>query len=126
MRIEVLGTSFILQTDQDPEYLQDIVDYLETKIQEIRGSVATQDSLKIAILSCIVVIDELFRERDAREYETGERKLEGLAGGNVTGEDSISGSGAGDDTEITTITQKLIAAIDEALGTHETPPAPDH
>jgi len=63
MRIELLGTSFTIQTDEDPEYLSDIVDYFKTKIQEIQSGVSTRDPLKISILSSIVVIDELFKER---------------------------------------------------------------
>jgi len=63
MRIELLGTSFTIQTDEDPEYLSDIVDYFKTKIQEIQSGVSTRDPLKISILTGIVVIDELFKER---------------------------------------------------------------
>lgn len=69
MKIELLGTSFIVQTDEDPEHLNDIVDYLKTKIQEVRASVSTGDPLKIAILSALLAVDELFKERAQRRQQ---------------------------------------------------------
>lgn len=63
MKIELLGTSFVIQTDEDPKHLNDIVDYLKTKIQEVRSSVSTNDPLKIAILAALLTTDELFKER---------------------------------------------------------------
>lgn len=63
MKIELLGTSFVVQTDEDPKHLHDIVDYLKTKIQEVRSSVSTSDPLKIAILAALLTTDELFKER---------------------------------------------------------------
>lgn len=63
MKIELLGASFVVQTDEDPEHLKDLVDYLKTKIQEVRSSVSTTDPLKLAILSALLTTDELFKER---------------------------------------------------------------
>ena len=63
MKIELLGASFVIQTDEDPEHLKDLVDYLKTKIQEVRSSVSTTDPLKLAILSALLATDELFKER---------------------------------------------------------------
>ncbi|TVQ96178.1 MAG: cell division protein ZapA [Spirochaetaceae bacterium] len=68
MKIELLGTSFSIQTDEDPRHLQDIVDYLKTKIQEIRSSVSTSDELKVSILAALLVTDELFKERAATKH----------------------------------------------------------
>ena len=72
MKIELLGTSFSIQTDEDPQHLQDIVDYLKTKIQEIRSSVSTSDALKVSILAALLVTDELFKERAATKHHTME------------------------------------------------------
>ena len=72
MKIELLGTSFSIQTDEDPQHLQDIVDYLKTKIQEIRSSVTTSDALKVSILAALLVTDELFQERAATKINASE------------------------------------------------------
>lgn len=63
VEVDLLGTSFSIQTDQDPDYVGRIVGYLRSKIKEIEDSAGTKDRLRIAILSAILVADELFRER---------------------------------------------------------------
>ncbi|MFP4373501.1 MAG: cell division protein ZapA [Spirochaetaceae bacterium] len=67
MRIELLGTSFTIHTDEDPRRLRDILDYYRTKVQEIQGSVSTTDPVKIAILAGLLAVDEVFKARDAAD-----------------------------------------------------------
>ena len=75
MRIDILGTSFTIQTDEDPEYLNDLLDYLRTKIEEIRKKVDTPDNLKVAILASLLMADELFKERDKhKSIDTNQSK----------------------------------------------------
>ncbi len=93
MRIELLGTAFNLETDQDPEYLADCVDYLRTKVQEVEGSVPTSDPLNLAILAGLLSVDELFRERSKQ-------------GSEVT---------PAAEAEIETITRRMIEKIDAGL-----------
>ncbi len=93
MRIEILGTAFHLETDQDPEYLADCVDYLRTKLQEVEGSVSTTDPLKLAILAGLLSVDELFQERSKH---------------------GRSGTPAAE-AEIETITRRMIEKIDAGL-----------
>ena len=92
MRIELLGTSFTLQSDEDPDYLADLIDFYRTKIEEISRSVTTRDNLKLAILSALLVTDELFKER-ARSTKADESSGE----------------------EVTRIAEELIAKIDAAM-----------
>lgn len=63
MRINLLGASFTIKTDQDEAYLHDLVAYLETKVREIESSVTTQDATKVSILAALLVVDELFQAR---------------------------------------------------------------
>lgn len=93
MRIELLGTSFTLQSDEDPDYLADLIDFYRTKIEEISRSVSTRDNLKLAILSALLVTDELFKERNRSAIKT---------------EDTAS-------DEVTRIAEELIARIDAAV-----------
>jgi len=79
MRIELLGTSFTLQSDEDPEYVADLVDFFRTKIEETRSHVSTRDELKLAILSALVVTDELFRERSANKVHDAGDETERIA-----------------------------------------------
>jgi len=58
MRIDLLGAEFNIKTDQDPDYLAEVVQLYRSKIEEVRGSVATSDTLKIAILAGILMADD--------------------------------------------------------------------
>ena len=115
MRIEVLGTSFTIQTDEDPEYVADIVDYYKTKVQEVRQSVRTGDSLKLAILSGLLAVDELFQQR-AENAQDDTR-------------DSAKGEGdaqkAEQAEEIARITDDLIQQLDESLEDRKNDASPE-
>ena len=64
MRIELLGASFQIQSDESPEYIERILSHYTKRVEEIEATVATGDPLKKAILAALLVTDELFRERE--------------------------------------------------------------
>jgi len=76
MKIDVLGTSFTVQSDQDPSYLRDVTDFYKQKIAEIQRSVTTTDPLKIAILSGMLIVDEFFKMKNGHSSATGIEALE--------------------------------------------------
>jgi cell division protein ZapA (FtsZ GTPase activity inhibitor) len=82
LRVELLGSSFFLQTDEDPVYVTELIDYFHTKIQDIQGNVQTSDPVKVAILSGLLAVDELFRARKSLEsYESADAEAaERIAG----------------------------------------------
>lgn len=90
MRIELLGTSFQIQSDEDPSYIEEILAYYRERIGEIESTVATTDPLKKAILAALLVTDELFRTRAPQS------------------EAAVAG-------EIDVITRRLLERIDNAL-----------
>lgn len=90
MRIDLLGVSFQIQSDEDPEYVEEILEYYRARIREIEDTVATGDPLKKAILAALLVTDELFRSRADQEGK-------GLSG------------------EVEAITRRLLERIDDAL-----------
>jgi cell division protein ZapA (FtsZ GTPase activity inhibitor) len=67
LKVDILGTSFVIQSEEKQEYLTALYDHLKKKLSEtiqIRGA---SDPLKIAILTCLNIIDELFKERQRAE-----------------------------------------------------------
>ncbi|TVR86444.1 MAG: cell division protein ZapA [Spirochaetaceae bacterium] len=98
MRIELLGQSFTIRSDEDPEYLGDLVDYFATKLQEVRDSVDTIDPVKLAILAGLITVDELFqaREEAGMSVATPERDPE-------------------EQQELERITERLITRLNETL-----------
>lgn len=63
VRVDLLGTSFAVESDEEPEYMQRLVAYYAGRVKEIERGVKTNDRLKQAILAALLVTDELFRER---------------------------------------------------------------
>lgn len=88
MQIDLLGTSFTVRTDEDPDYFREVVEHFRAKVEEIQRSVTTTDPLKIAILAGILAADDFMKL-------TGEQRREEL--------------------EARRITDELLTSLDEAL-----------
>jgi cell division protein ZapA (FtsZ GTPase activity inhibitor) len=71
IQIDLLGASFAINADEDPAYIRDLLRFLSTKIDSVERSTKADDPLKAAILTCLILADELQRERKKKEG-TGE------------------------------------------------------
>jgi cell division protein ZapA (FtsZ GTPase activity inhibitor) len=93
LAVNILGSSFTIQSGGDLQHLQRVVDYLEKKVEEIQqkyADSATQDPVKISLLAGLNAIDELFRRRGVETQH-------------------------GEVVELEKITERLIDTIDESL-----------
>ena len=63
--IDILGTTLRVNTDEDPRYLSQIIDYLHEKTAEVKSTTRIDDPLKVSILTSVYLIDELYKERFA-------------------------------------------------------------
>lgn len=61
--IDVLGTSFSAQADEDDEYLEKLSSYFKEITSTIKKSTNLQDPMKISILAGITLVDELYKEK---------------------------------------------------------------
>ncbi len=61
--VQLLGTTFSLKSTEDLAYLEEVVVYFEKRIEETRHGVSLHDPLKIALLTGIVLADDLLKER---------------------------------------------------------------
>lgn len=75
-QVNLLGTSFSIQTDEDPGRMEEIVDYLRKKTNSVESGLSIKDPLKNLIISSIIIIDELQKEKqmlaDGRSSEHDE------------------------------------------------------
>ena len=71
-KINLLGSSFSFQTNEDPDYINRILSYLEQEINKSQSSFHIKEPLKISLLTCINLIDELFREQNSAEHDKAE------------------------------------------------------
>ena len=95
IKVELLGTSFFIESSEDREYLNDVVAYLTAKVDEVQGEAPVADPVKITLIAGLNLVDELFKER---------------AGGPRHGEVGRTG-----DAEIGRIAESLIERIDRSL-----------
>ncbi len=95
--VELLGTSFMIRSDEDPAYLNEVMTYFRERLEATAALVSWSDPLKVSIVAALNVVDELFKERMVNGTATEEARK--------TGE----------------ITSRLIGQIDRALN----PPAGD-
>lgn len=61
--IDVLGTSFSAQADENDEYLEKLSSYYKEITSTIKKSTNLQDPMKISILAGITLVDELYKEK---------------------------------------------------------------
>ncbi len=79
LRIELLGVSFTIQTDESKEYMDAILAHIRLRAQEVQRSTRVTDPLKTSILASVYIVDELFRERSNRGAREADRDELGRA-----------------------------------------------
>jgi len=63
LQIDLLGTSFAIQADEKPEYLQALYSHYKKTVQQIEASSTIKDPLRIAIIAGILIADEFYKEK---------------------------------------------------------------
>ncbi len=67
LRIEILGSSFDIQSDDSTEQLARLSSFVKSKVEEVKGRYTFADPLTIAVLAALNIADELFKAREGRE-----------------------------------------------------------
>lgn len=63
LQIDLLGTNFAIQANEDDAYLQKLLTYYKKITNEIQRNGNLKTELQIAILSGIMLCDELYKEK---------------------------------------------------------------
>ncbi|MCQ2611061.1 MAG: cell division protein ZapA [Treponema sp.] len=64
LEINVLGTSFAIQADENPDYLNSLLQYYKGICETIRKQDGLKDPTQIAVLAGILICDELYKEKE--------------------------------------------------------------
>ena len=91
LRIDVLGTSFVIQSDESTEYLNSLAAHVRTRIEEVKARYTFADPLTVAVLAALNIADEMFKARSGKPPAPGH------------------------DEEIAAVAEKLISRIDDDL-----------
>jgi cell division protein ZapA (FtsZ GTPase activity inhibitor) len=76
--IKALGTSFKIQVDEDPVYMEEILNYLDQIISKVESTTGMKDPLKIAVLTAVYLIDELYKEKKSDKNLNTENEVSEL------------------------------------------------
>jgi len=61
VKVTILGQTYNIKGDTSPEYIMQLADYVNQKIEEIESNVPGGNSLQLAILASLNVADEYFQ-----------------------------------------------------------------
>lgn len=78
--VEIAGQVLSIRSDEGPEYVQELADYVDAHLREIGGGRRSYSLQRVALLVAMQIADELFREKDLRQRYRAkvEARLEGL------------------------------------------------
>ena len=71
--VEILGQHLSVRGRGTPEYIHELADYLNGRIQAVREQARVFDPLRLSLLAGLHVVDELYRCRET----AGGRKADG-------------------------------------------------
>ena len=101
LKIEMLGTSFTIQANEDNEYLEKLLGYYKRITEDVNKIDSIKNPLQTAILSGIMICDELYKEKE--KYF----KLENQINQNESKQSQIK--------EISKLTDSMISQIEKVL-----------
>lgn len=67
VKINILGTEYPIQGDADSDYIKKIAVYVNSKMEEVDGTLKSKSPLRTAILASLNIADELFKEKESKE-----------------------------------------------------------
>ena len=65
--LNIAGQRLSIRTDKDAEYLQRLVDYVDTAIEELRTNAKSASTHQLLLLASLSIADELFEEQSRAE-----------------------------------------------------------
>jgi len=69
-KVVIYNQTYSLRSEHDPDYIHELAEYVDKRMNEIARATMTVDSLRVAILAALQIADELYQARkDMRETE---------------------------------------------------------
>ena len=71
VQIEVHGQKYPIRTELDPRYVEELAQFVESRMALASKSSPTSDAVGLAILTALNITDEYFRARSALTNSSG-------------------------------------------------------
>jgi len=68
LRIDMLGTSFVIKADEDESYLLKVLQSWQKIVEDTKANTGLSDPLKIAIVAGMLVSDELMKAKSSASH----------------------------------------------------------
>lgn len=80
VEIKVMGQKFMVRSDSDEEYIQQVAEYVDRKVGEVVKNSKAVASLNVAILAAMNIADEFMKYKLEREkqWQTAEKKIKNV------------------------------------------------
>jgi cell division protein ZapA len=97
VNVEIAGQTLSIRSDEGPEYVQELADYVDAHLRELSGTRRSFSLQRVALLVAMQIADELFREKDLRQRYRArvEARLAGLEAAFAAHEALLTGLEAG-------------------------------
>lgn len=87
--VTILGERYPIKSDADPQYLQELARYVESKIVSISTRAKLPSPLKCEVLASMVIADDYFSEKKKnRQIEQKLLEMSGLLESELADQDS--------------------------------------
>src|SRR5215471_4119596 len=67
--VEILGQRLSVRGRGTPEYIHELAEYLNGRIQSVRDQARVFDPLRLSLLAGLHVVDELYRSRETERAQ---------------------------------------------------------
>ncbi|MFP3089136.1 cell division protein ZapA [Treponema sp. TIM-1] len=79
LRITILGTSFSISANEDSAYLESLLAYFRSAVENTQKKTGIEDPLKLAIITGFLLCDELQKKQkndfDQHDFQEAEKLL---------------------------------------------------
>ena len=65
--VNIFGKEYPISSDQNPEYIRRLADYVDKKMTEIASNAESAPLGRIAVLACLNISDDLIRMKSEKE-----------------------------------------------------------
>ena len=65
--VNIFGKEYPISSDQNPEYIRRLADFVDTKMSEIAAHAEAAPQSKVAVLACLNITDDLMREKEEKK-----------------------------------------------------------
>jgi cell division protein ZapA len=81
VKVNIFGTEYPVKGEADPDYIEEVATYVDSKMKEVARSLTVKSTTKVAVLAALNITDELFQARTSTEVQDREldERLSALA-----------------------------------------------